>query len=486
MKKIILYILLIQVIIGISSCEKFLDVNEPINNPKTVTPAVALPVALAGAGFANNNVLNKFGSVLVNHVAGAANNSATFDIYNVTAVQMDNQWNFELYAGSLISCEDLIKIADEKASPAYSGIAKIIKAYAFSLATDMWGDVPYSQALKGDALLQPRIDKQEDIYKGNAGLGIQSLFDLVKEGIAELKKASALKPGADDIIYKGNLDKWEMMANTLLLKFAMTISRVEPTLATTIINEVLTGNKYIKSNADDCNVTYGTSTGNFAAVHDYTNVTNFQNDQLLSTRFKDSLDALNDPRLAKFFTKPAANYVTLDNGSNTNPGASSTWSKYNTYVTGGGAGPVRLVTNFQRAFILAEAAIRLGTPGDPQLLFAEGIRASMKLTGLTDQEIDTYFLANPTVVTLTGSDANKIHQIMTQKWIAWVGNGVEAYNDWRRTGFPLLAPHQNAAGVDGTRPVRIPYSTLSDEQARNPNIPNPGPQSNVRVWWDVD
>jgi hypothetical protein len=145
---------------------------------------------------------------------------------------------------------------------------------------------------------------------------------------------------------------------------------------------------------------------------------------------------------------------------------------------------VRLLTNFQRAFILAESALILGTAGDPQALYTEGIRASMTLAGQTATQIDAYLAANPKVAILAGTNAQKLEQIITQKYIAFTGNGVELWNDYRRTGYPTLRDSQNAAGIDGTRPVRAVY--ITQEVERNPNFATAIQQSNVKLWWDVD
>lgn len=207
---------------------------------------------------------------------------------------------------------------------------------------------------------------------------------------------------------------------------------------------------------------------------------------ILSTRYLNLLKSLNDPRLPIFFTKPGADYVTIDNGfRGTLPTPVANWSRYNKYVTGNsGEGPVRLVTNFQRAFILAEAALRLGTPGDPQALYTEGITASMTLAGLTAAQITDYLAANPTVGTLSGSAEQKIAQIIIQKYIAFTGNGLECWNNYRRTGYPELQLSQNAAGLNGTIPLRAVYT--NNELQRNPNFPTLIPQTNEPVWWDVD
>ncbi|WP_246229644.1 SusD/RagB family nutrient-binding outer membrane lipoprotein [Mucilaginibacter humi] len=357
-------------------------------------------------------------------------------------------------------------------------------AYAISVATDLWGDVPYSQAGQGLTFPQPRFDKQEDIYWGNASLGITSLFDLVKSGIADLAKPSAILPGTEDFVYKGDLTKWARAGNTLLLKFAMQISNANPTLAKQVISDVLTGNNYINANTLDFEVPFGTNTGNQNALYAYNNV-NRPSDQMLSTRFLTLMNNLGDPRLPKFYTSPGAGgtFTSYDNGATIPAPAAATRSKYNTYITGAsGEAPIRLVTNYQRAFILAEAALVLGTPGDAQALYTEGITQSMLKTGISQTDVTAYLLAHPTVAILTGSTEAKRQQIITQKYISFVGNGIEAYNDYRRTGYPVLALAQNAQGDDpNSIPKRFAYT--ANEIQRNPNVPKPQPLTNVKVWW---
>jgi hypothetical protein len=478
MKKVIVYILLIAT--GIS-CKKFVDVNKSPNDPTDVPPKLLLPTTTIAGAWANSNELGRAASVLVQYMTGLNGNPRSYDHFEMDGF-MDNQWNSELYSGNINNLRLLVRKTQET-SPAYAGIAKLQMAYTFSMATDLFGDVPYSQAGYGIEFLQPRFDKQEEIYLG--GNNIQGLFDLVKEGLADLNKASVLKPTTDDIVYAGDLNKWKRMGNTLLLKFAIQISGVKPDVAKSIINEVITGNNYINDNSLDYQVAFQQSSSNANAYFLY-DIQNRPDEEILSSRLVALSKSLNDTiRLSKSFTKNAGVFVGFDNGSNLAAPATATRSRYSTYVIGTkGDGPIKLITNFQRAFILAEAAITLGTPGDANALFQEGIRASMKKTGMTDAEIDNYFATNPTVVTLSGTNANKVKQIITQKYLAWVGNAIEAYNDYRRTGYPVLALPQNTAGDDpNTIPKRYPYQI--NEGQRNPNQPNPRIRTNVKVWWGL-
>ena len=515
----------------VAGCSKdtFLDVNNNPNLPLDVPPSVLLTGAEATTGFAVGNDLGRVTDLLVQHIAGIANQPRVYDTYLLRG-NYDNQWNNELYGGSLINSQQIITLT-QAASPLYSGYAKILKAYNFALTTDLWGDIPYSQALQGNAAapnLQPRFDKQEDIYKGNTSLGIQSLFDLEREGLADIDKGSAtatasgLKPGADDLIYKGSsaasVAKWKRFGNTLLLKLANTISKKEPALAASVIKEVLAKGTaaYITDNADDAEVPFGTSVGNQNPFYAY-NFVNRPDDQMLSQRFLDSLNRYKDPRIAKFFTTtptpvqpvpatpttPAVvgvnttgvvtsfgTFTGYDNGSTAPVPVRASRSRYGAYVVGtSGEAPIRLITNFQRAFILAEAVLTLPgvtvTGETAQSLYQAGIRASMLKTGLSTTDVTAYFAANPQIVTLATARSIEYqrNQIITQKWIAWTGNGYEAFNDYRRTGFPKLAITTNPSSESPTSiPVRLFYPN-SEISANSQNIPTPQPATTAKVWW---
>ena len=522
-KKLIGISLAAAVALTAMSCDrdKFLDVNTNPNSPTAVTMPVLLTSTVINTGFMAVNDLGRTTSLLSQQYAGIGNQPAQYDTY-ILRGSFDNQWNFELYGGTLINAQTLIDLANTKGSPAYSGIAKLLKAYNFAVVTDLYGDVPYSQALLGNANLRPRYDKQEDIYKGNAALGIQGLIALVQDGLADLDKTSASKPGpGDDPVYgknritgaanTANVANWKKMGNTLLLKLANTISKKEPALAASIINP--SAQLAFAGNDDDFEVPFGSATGNQNPLYNYNFVTR-PDDQMLSQTILDVMAASNDPRLPIYYTTTQAapevsnssrttttvgTFTGYVNGSGfvvparipvgSNP-ALTNRSRYNAYLRGGGGdAPARLLTNAQRLFILAESALNLpgfnptGVTGTAQSFYQAAIRASMTKAGITDATITAYFAANPTVATLSTNSAAALEQIITQKWVASAGNGLEAYNDLRRTTFPKLAPVLNAAGDDRTLPQRLPYP-LSELNANvGAENQNTGLSTSEKVWW---
>ncbi|WP_257092988.1 SusD/RagB family nutrient-binding outer membrane lipoprotein [Sphingobacterium sp. E70] len=311
-----------------------MDVNDTPNNPLEVPASTLLPTGLAGTAFANSNELNRFASTIMSVTTGAAGSPQDYDRYIIDGDDFGNQWRFELYGGALVNYKKLIETAEANNGPAYAGIGKIMSALSFAMATDVWGDIPYSEALTGDiGVTRPKLDSQKDIYLGN-GSNIQSLFDLTKAGLADLEKESPTKPGTDDIVFKGDINKWKRAGNSLLLKLAMQISLVEPNRAKSEIEAVLTKNQYINSNDQNLAINFGGQTGSQAPIWTLSYNSLFQNELLISTRFVNLLKGTNDPRLPIFVTRPKGDYVTADNGFGGTFPPFDDRSKYNDYATG--------------------------------------------------------------------------------------------------------------------------------------------------------
>lgn len=487
----VLYIALI-----FSSCKKFLEVNTNPNAPLDVPAKTLLPNTTISMAFANSNELGKVAALLMQYNAntGLISNALSYDRWNIGS--LDGQWKNELYANTINNLGLLIQKTQNR-SLAYTGIAKLELAYTFAMITDLWGDVPYSEAGQGldengsPKFVQPRFDAQMDIYLGNSSKGIKSLFNLVREGLADIASngpsRAGLDPGSDDLVYGGTLANWTRFGNSLLMKLALQVSNKAPDTTKNVINDIIGNKKPFIDAIDgslDFNVPFSKANPNAYYLQDIGG--SIPKTQMLSNRFLAVERSLNDSlRLSKFYTKPAATFIGNDNGTPFLAPVDATRSYYGVYVLGAsrsGEAPIRLVTAFRNYFILAEAALRFGTIGDPNTYYQSGIRAAMKSAGLSDAEINAYFTANPSVVTLSGTDTQKLQQIITQKYIASVGNAIESYNDYRRTGYPVLAPPLVTEGDDPTTlPQRYPYT--NDEGSSNQNQPNPRPKTNVKVWW---
>ncbi len=488
-------ILVYSAMILLVSCSKsFLDVNTNPNAVQDAPAKVLLPNTLVGLAFANGNEVGKAAALLMQYNAGISGNSASYDTWILGS--FDNAWSNEIYANTINNLGVLIQKAEGR-SRAYAGISKLQLAYQYSMITDIWGDIPYSEAGLGldeagfPKFPQPRFDEQKDIYTGNASKGLKSLFDLVREGLSDIVANGAsrpgIDPGTDDVVYGGDLAKWTRFGNSLLLKFALQVSNRLPDTTTKIIKDIVDNNKpYINAldGSLDFNVGFSINNPNPYYLQDIGG--SIPNTQMLSNRFLTLGRSLNDSlRLARLYIKPAATYIGYDNGSPFVAPTPTTRSYYGTYVLGAtrrGEAPIRLVTAFRNYFILAEAALRFGVTGNPNTYFQNGIRASMISMGISTADIDAYFAANPTIVNLSGTNDQKLNQIITQKYIASVGNAIESYNDYRRTGYPVLQKPMQTFGDDpNTFPNRFPYTIA--EGSANPNQPNPRPLTSTKVWW---
>ncbi|HEX8330174.1 MAG TPA: SusD/RagB family nutrient-binding outer membrane lipoprotein [Hymenobacter sp.] len=203
-------------------CKDFYDVNvDPISPTKADLQQV-LPVTQTAIstylGFSIAG-LGQPTSALMQQIS----NGRGIGTYQQSGDSFSNQWN-GLYSDMLANNELIITQGTAEQRWLFVGIAQIQKAYVFSQLVDLFGDVPYSEALKGALNRSPRFDKDADIYNGNQSLGIQGLFALIDEGIANLAKGGT-SPAARDLIYGGDPGKWARFGRTLKLKLYVQIRK---------------------------------------------------------------------------------------------------------------------------------------------------------------------------------------------------------------------------------------------------------------------
>ncbi len=471
-------------VFGASSCQNFLDVNNSPNNPTSVPPSLALSGAQLGLAFNLNNDLGRMAGVFIQHYAGVQSQMASYDVYSINGGDIDNAWGFSagLFSGTLKGFRDVQRVAEERGNAQnYAGIAKVLLAYNFAMATDLFGDIPFSESLRyQEGIKNPKFDKQQDIYP--------ALFKLIDEGIALLQTPSALRPGADDLYYSGNIAAWIRAANTLKLKLYLQIRKVDANTARTGIAAVLAQNNFIRNNSEDLEMRYTATQNNQNPLFVFA-VQARETDICISQRFLDSLQTLNDPRVPFYFTNQGqARYIGFENGGTGTPPSIQTRARLGRYPIGfvgsntGGDAPFRMLTHFQAQFILAEAALTLGTAGDARQYFENAIRASMAKVGVAAADANAYVLARLAAYDAARNNEARLNVVIRDKWAASVGTPIEAWNDYRRTGYPRLAIASNAQNIT-TIPTILPYSAL--ELAANPSAPAQQ-LLDKKLWWDVD
>lgn len=414
---------------------------------------------------------------------------------------------------------DLLEVTKDK--PQYANlyqIGRIMRVMIFHRITDIYGDVPYSQSGLGyyDRVFTPKYDKQQDIY-------MDMLKELDEAGTA--LDPGKDKPGSADLIYglggafnpnnseAAQIGKWKKLANSLMLRLAMRLTKADPANAKTWAEKAYSKG-LIQSNADNAFIMHET-TGGRNTVNRNSNIlagewnATANGEVFLSKTFVDFLKNSNDPRLqwmakvkSSGNTLPA-NQIGLPNGYDQNggatdvshaPGFSGSINNFSTIradILLRLDGPTFLVTYAQTELLLAEAAKRgWNVGGNAQVHYQNGVRASMEqLTQfnssavIPDAAITAYLTANPYV------DANGLQQINTQYWAANFLDWYETWANWRRSGFPVLAPVNypgNATG--GTIPRRMLYPTSeSSSNATNYQeaISRQGANTyTTKVWWD--
>jgi len=485
-----------------NSCEKFYDVNEDPSNVKEVPIAQLLPSITVNVGYLGTSDLFRYSGLMMQQFSGqTTNNSQTFkeyERYNINNSDVNNQWS-SIYATILADIAKIIPQAEKEGSPHYAGVAKILKAYVFQVTVDAWGDVPYSEASKFAENLYPKYDDDEAIYA--------DLIKTIDAGIADINApTSVFEPNQNTTIYAGNWavvkTNWIKFANTLKLRIFLHYSQKDPAFASSQITALVnSGALFMTSNADNFQMKFLAEAGRQNPVNSIEGG-QFRNAFFPNRTIVNMMNAKSDPRRASYFVpfpynSSPANYK----GASVLDNASVAYSRLNIFLKGdatvnavvvnadgsirdgsivwAGNSPARLLTFSEYNFIRAEAALTLNSPGNAQLFFQAGIRSSLAEAGVNSGVADAYIAASGT---LTGTNTEKLEQIINEKYVANFGVLMEPWTDWRRTGFPAITPLPVSIAVYDKIP-RILFYPLS-ETSTNPNIPARTDMLQ-RVFWDT-
>jgi hypothetical protein len=463
-----------------SSCKKFYDINKDPDAITTGPIEQQLTSLTVNIGFFAGSDLNRYSSLLMQQYSGqssgANNQTQDYEKYLIQGSDENNAWG-TLYATILNDAENIIANASASGSPHYSGVAKILKAYAYQLAVDVWGDIPFSEAQQLTQNTQPKYDAGTAIYT--------ALIILLDEGIAEVNATTSNKsPGSNSTIYPGTFaatkTNWIKFANTLKLRLYLHYSEVDPGFAKAQIDQLVNASvPFIASNADNFQMAFQDQAASQNPIDQFE--TARAGYLVANARLVGIMNTKNDPRRAFYFTQfPAGSGLYL--GSVGGAAPSQNYSKLHAYLRGyngtryTGDAPIRMLTFAEYNFIRAEAALRFASPGVAQAFYTAGISSSMTDAGVTAANIATYLTTNGV---LTGSAAQQLEQIITEKYIASYGVAVEPWTDWRRTGYPEITPPANAVVGFVPRSLYYPQSEID----LNPNAKQKS-GLDVRIFWD--
>lgn len=484
MKKFKYSVIIAFLTIGIlttSSCKKFFDINSDPDAVLTAPIEQQLSSLTVNMGFYAGSDVNRFTSLIMQQFSGQSsgtqNNTQLFEKYLIQGSDENNAWS-SMYATILNDAENIIKNANETGNPHYSGVAKIIKAYAYQITVDVWGDVPFSETQKLTGNTQPKYDSAESIYT--------ELIKLLDQGIAEVSATTSNKsPGTNSTIYPGAFSttkaNWIKFANTLKLRIYLHYSEKNAAFAKAQIDQLInSGVPLFASNADNFQMAFVNQAASRNPIdqHETARAGYLVANDKIVTLMNNKLD----PRRPFYFTQfPAGSG--LYKGAISGDAASQNYSKLHAYLRGfannayTGDAPIRMLTFAEYNFIRAEAALRFNSPGVAQAFFTAGITASMTDAGVSTANIATYLAANGTLI---GTTDQQLSQIITEKYIASYGVIAESWTDWRRTGYPAIAPPANAVVPYVPRSLYYPQSEID----LNPNAKQK-PGLNVRVFWDT-
>lgn len=460
-------------LLSLGSCKKTLDVNTDPNNPTDAPVTTILPSAEVSFAFTLGGNGTRIPASFVQHYGGHRNQPLEYGQYNVSPSSTDNLWT-SLYAVTLRDLKAVMDKSRVSGDSMYVGVSQILTAHVFSYLTDMYGDIPFSGALNELAAVTPKYDKQEDIYP--------ALIKMIEAGVANVKSNVGAKPGSVDLVYGGDMAKWEKYGNSLKLRLLNHLSKVQPTAAADFLN---TNPALIASNTENAKVTFGTVQANANPIHSF-DVLSGRKDNAVAATIVNKMKSLNDPRIPKYFYPVAkgtnaGQYIGNAPGGDNDDAGETKFSRVGPAFASIGS-PVILMSYAEVQFIIAEIRHRQGNHVAAKTAFDNAIDADFAMVGNTAAEALVY-RTQPEV-----AYNNTLQRIMEQKWIVMFQAPYESWTDWRRTGFPALTPAAINL-TDGVIPRRLPYPQLEINLNRvsleaGPGVPVPFESLKQRVWWD--
>ena len=486
--------------LGASSCKKYLNVNTNPNVSQSATLQTLLPAAQLYLGSGLGVDLQITGGFWAQYwtQSPSASQYRLLDQYAPAQDQFSYPWSNLYEAGE--NFYQLAILADSGKAKQYKAISLLMQAYTFQLITDAWGNVPFTKALKGaygkdtfnSHITNPKYDSQRVVYNG--------ILAYIDSANSLINPNDVILPGADDLVYGGDMTKWQKFAYTLKLRVLLRLSQVDPVTAQAgIVALYATPGVAFIGTGDDAKIAYGFNTANKNPLYAEEAGLGGTQNLVASSTCIDSFKSNSDPRIGVFYELGlAGDYEVLPQGDFNS--TVTTYSIPNVYVAGdaqnsaSSKAPVNLLTSYESLFLQAEVAARGWVPGDDAALFHAAITANFNYyntqitatSGSTGADAyATYVAANGywTQYPAGGTSTEKLRFIITQKWFAMCGNqSFESWCEWRRTGYPDFLRYSKNSLIGNQFPKRFIYPT--SESTANANFPGLAPLTS-NVWWDV-
>jgi hypothetical protein len=526
MKKYISAIFITASLLGLSSCKKYLDVNENPNQATTSTPTYVLPNAMEVTARTVVTYHN-YGAQTVGYMvnAGGFGGWGTIFTYNYTTSENTGLWT-SVY-GNLRDYQYILTSTQGNPNQLYfNAIARIMRAFDYQMLVDEYGNVPYTDALKGAEALTPKYDDAAAIY--------QDLVAQLNQAITDINTANAgtqLTVSTSDIMFGGNMASWKRFANTLKLRILLRASNSSLTaFVNTNLASFNSADGFLDEDATISPgyiVTAGKQNQMWETYH--SNNAGTQSGfgrQFIPSRYVLSFyngGHLTDTRRAALTYANGINVPANQLGNENNPpvalsgtpawyiGGTDYASAPNTLgVLKGRTMRQPILLLAESNFLLAEAALKgYALAGTALTNFNAGVTASFRYldkdvsgsvgAAVPATEFTAYQAANAgnylADYSLATTDAQRLEAIITQKYIALnFIHGHEAWSEFRRTGYPAVS------GTDATTtfasalsqssradrlPVRLIYPT--SEYTYNPNnAPADINPFTSRIFWDAN
>jgi hypothetical protein len=376
-----------------------------------------------------------------------------------------------IYEDVIADARSMEKIAKAEGNFHNRGVALIMQAYGYSLLTEMFGDIPFSEACRGDeGIITPKYDSQQDVYTG--------IFVMLDSANLFLSNPNGSMNANTDLIYGGNSAKWKKFANSLQFRLLMRIAHKVD--VSSKLQQIASNRDLFTSNSDNAGVNYLAAQPNANPIYESI-VYGARYEYKINSVLVNMLTALSDPRLPVYAQKNSAGiYRGKPSGIEEVPNNEYDYDNVSPiglkYVDP--QLPGFFMTYSQLMFLMAEAVQKTYITGDASVYYYKGIEASFAFNGLSDNY--AAYIAKPSVQ-YNGS----LQRIAEQNWIGLYCQGIESWTEWRRTKFPTLLPAIDA--VIDEIPSRFTYPGIEQSvNAANYNTAKTamgGDLLTTKFWW---